>query len=161
MGRTKPFRLLLAASVLALAAVGASSGGVAAYGAADHPLAQLELSANCNDPSFGLCQQVGLGGIWLWIEIDANGTGDIAGAGCGHDRAGSGGADSIRGEITWTSGSAADVVGAGGFLFGVDPNNQYYVIALGPGEVFGFPKTVGHYSFHPVPAVTIQLQVAP
>ena len=31
----------------------------------------------------------------------------------------------------------------------------------GPGEVFGFPKTVGHYSFHPVPAVTIQLQVAP
>ncbi len=161
MGRTKPFRLLLAASVLALAAIGASSGAVAAYGAADHPLAQLELSANCNDPSFGLCQQVGLGGIWLWIEIDANGTGDIAGAGCGHDRAGSGGADSIRGEITWTSGSAADVVGAGGFLFGQDPGDQYYVIALGPGPAFGFPKTVGHYSFHPVPAVTIQLQVAP
>jgi hypothetical protein len=161
MRSTKPLRLLLAASVLAVAAVGAGSGSVAAYGAADHPLAQLELSANCNDPGFGLCQQVGLGGIWLWIEIDANGTGDIAGAGCGHDRAGSGGAGPIKGEITWTSGTASDVLGAGGFLFGVDPGNAYYIVGLGPGEVFGFPKTVGHYSFSPVPAVTIQLQVAP
>jgi hypothetical protein len=161
MRSTKPLRLLLAASVLAVAAVGASSGSVAAYGAADDPLAQIELSANCNDPSFGLCQEVGLGGVWFWIEIDANGTGDIAGSGCGHDRAGSGGAFPIVGEISWTSGSASDVLGAGGFLFGVDPNDAYYVISIFPGETFGFPKTVGHYSFHPVPAVTIQLQVAP
>jgi hypothetical protein len=160
MGHRK-LRLILAAGLLALGALGATGGGVAAYGKADQPLAQLELSANCNDPTFGLCQQVGLGGIWFWIEIDANGTGDIAGAGCGHDRAGSGGASPIRGEITWTSGSAADVLGAGGFLFGVDPSNSYYIIQFAPGEVFGFPKTVGHYSFHPVPAVTIQLQVAP
>jgi hypothetical protein len=161
MDGMKRLRLLFAASVLALAALGATSGSAAAYGRADQPLAQLELSANCNDPNFGLCQQVGLGGIWLWIEIDANGTGDIAGAGCGHDRAGTGGAGSIRGEIQWTSGSAADVLGQGGFLFGQDPANQYYIVALAPGEVFGFPKTVGHYSFAPVPAVTIQLQVAP
>lgn len=157
----RALRLALAASLLAVVALGATSGSAAAYGSADQPLAQLELSANCNDPSFGLCQQVGLGGIWFWIEIDANGTGDIAGSGCSHDRAGHGGASSIRGEIDWTSGSAADVLGAGGFLFGLDPGDAYYVIALGPGEVFGFPQTVGHYSFHPVPAVTIQLQVAP
>jgi len=161
MPRTRPLRLILAAGLLALGALGASSSGVAAYGKADHPLAQIELSANCNDPTFGLCQQVGLGGIWLWIEIDAGGTGDIAGAGCGHDRAGTGGAFPFRGEVSWTSGSIADVLGAGGFPFGVDPNNAYYIIALGPGEVFAFPQTVGHYSQHPVPAVTIQLQVAP
>jgi len=161
MPRTKPLRLILAAALLALGALGATSSGVAAYGKADHPLAQIELSANCNDPTFGLCQQVGLGGIWFWIEIDAGGTGDIAGAGCGHDRAGTGGAFPFRGEISWTSGSIADVLGAGGFPFGVDPNNTYYIISVIPGEVFAFPKTVGHYSQHPVPAVTIQLQVAP
>jgi hypothetical protein len=161
MRARRTLQLLLAASLLATAAVGASASGVAAYGAAEHPLAQLELSANCNDPGFPLCQQVGLGGIWFWIEIDEGGTGDIAGAGCGHDRAGHGGATSIRGEIEWTSGSAADVLALNGFLFGVDPNDAYYIVALAPGEVFGFPQTVGHYSFHPVPAVTIQLQVAP
>jgi hypothetical protein len=161
MRRTKPLRLILAAGLLALGALGATSGSVAAYGKADQALAQLELSANCNDPTFGLCQQVGLGGIWLWIEIDANGTGDVAGAGCGHDRAGTGSAFPFRGEINWTSGSAADVLGAGGFLFGVDPGNTYYIINFGPGEVFAFPQTVGHYSYHPVAAVTIQLQVAP
>jgi hypothetical protein len=161
MRSTKPLRLLLAASLLTVAALGATTGGVAAYGRADQPLAQLELSANCNNPDFGLCQQVGLGGIWLWIEIDANGTGDIAGAGCGHIPGVGGGAGPIVGEISWTSGTASDVLGAGGFLFGVDPHNAYYIVGLGPGEVFGFPKTVGHYSFSPVPAVTIQLQVAP
>ena len=157
----KALRSLVAACLLALMVIGVSTGAVAAYGAAEHPLAQLELSANCNDPSFDLCQQVGLGGVWVWIEIDEGGTGDIAGAGCGHDRAGHGGASKILGEITWTYGTAADVIGANGFLFGVDPGNQYYLVEVFPGEVFGFPTTVGHYSFHPVPAVTIQLQVAP
>src|SRR5437660_1247518 len=59
MPRTKPLRLILAAGLLALGALGATSNGVAAYGRADHPLAQLELSANCNDPTFGLCQPNG------------------------------------------------------------------------------------------------------
>ena len=161
MRPTKPLRLVLAASLLAVAALGASSGAAFAYGSADHPIAQLELSANCNDPDFPLCQQVGLGGIWLWLEIDANGTGDVAGAGCGHLPGVGGGAGPIVGPITWTSGSESDVRGAGGFLFGADPNHAYYIVFLGPHEVFGFPKTVGHYSFHPVPAVSIQLTVAP
>ena len=108
MRPVKP-RLLLATSLLAVAALGASTGGVAAYGHADQPLAQIEFSANCNNPAFILCgpppDGFGLGGIWLWIEIDADGTGDVAGAGCGHDRAGSGGAFPIKGEITWTEGT--------------------------------------------------------
>src|SRR5215831_115288 len=99
-------RLVLSASLLAIAALGATTGGVAAYGHADHPLAQIELSGNCNNPDVPLCAPpeaggIGLGGIWLWIEIDGNGSGDVAGAGCGHIRGVGGGADSIRGDITW------------------------------------------------------------
>ena len=161
MRPTKPLRLLVAASLLAVGALGATTGGVAAYGHADQPLAQIEFSGNCNNPSFPLCAPppngFGLGGIWVWIEIDANGTGDIAGADCGHDRAGSGGAGSIRGEVTWWPST-----GPQGEAFAVDPNNLYYNVSLGHGgPPLSFPRTVGHYSFAPAPAVTLQLQVAP
>jgi hypothetical protein len=157
--RPLKLRLLLAASLLAVATLGASTGGVAAYGHAEQPLAQIEFSGNCNNPDFPLCfpppNGFGLGGVWFWIEIDAGGTGDIAGAGCGHDRAGSGGAGPIKGEISWTGGAA------NGAVFFADPNNKYYNVTIPDGTVFSFPQTQGHYSFKPAPAVTIQLQVAP
>ena len=57
------------------ASLGVAAPGVAAYGAADQPLAQIEFSGNCNNPDVEFCHKVGLGGIWLWIEIDG-------GAGC-------------------------------------------------------------------------------
>jgi hypothetical protein len=154
-------RVLLAAGVLAAATLGATTGAVAAYGRADQPLAQIEFSANCNNPSFPLCAPppagFGLGGVWLWIEIDTGGTGDIAGAGCGHDRAGSGGAGSIRGEIKWTGST-----GPQGIAFATDPHNLYYNVNLGDGgPPISFPQTVGHYSFMPAPGVAVQTQVAP
>ena len=159
--RLLKLRCLLAAGALAVAGLGATTAGAAAYGHADQPLAQIEFSANCNNPSYPLCAPppagFGLGGIWVWIEIDANGTGDIAGAGCGHDRAGSGGAGSIRGEITWTG-----TIGAQGVAFAVDPSNRYYNVSLGDGgPPISFPQTVGHYSFAPAPGVNIQTQIAP
>lgn len=159
--RLMRLRVLLAAAALAAAALGATTGGVSAYGHAEHPLAQIEFSANCNNPSFPLCAPppagFGLGGVWLWIEIDEGGTGDIAGAGCGHDRAGSGGAGSIRGEITWTG-----TTGAQGLAFATDPNNLYYNVNLGDGgPPISFPQTVGHYSFMPAPGVAVQTQIAP
>jgi hypothetical protein len=160
----KLLKVILIAGTVALSSVALSATGVLAYGQADQPLAQIELSANCNNPDFGLCQEVGLGGIWFWIEIDADGTGDIAGAGCAHTIGGPrGGAFPIRGEVTWESfsGSPADLQAAGFFAFGVDPGGNYYTVTLFPGEGFAFPKTVGHYSFKPVAGVTIQLQVAP
>lgn len=153
---------LFAAAAAAAAMSVATSGQALAYGSADQPLAQVALSANCDNPAFPLCQQVGLGGIWLWVEIDTGGSADVAGAECGHDRAGSGGAGSIKGEFDWTSFSGSpDQFAAAypdGFLFGVDPNASYYVL-LPFG--FGFPTTVGHYSLHPAPGVSIQLQIAP
>jgi hypothetical protein len=155
------FRIIFLGAALALATLGMSSSGVAAYGAADHPLAQIEFSANCNNPSYPLCAPppagFGLGGIWVWIEIDSNGTGDIAGAGCGHIRGGGGGAGSIRGDITWTAST-----GARGLAFAVDPHNLYYNVSLGDGgPPISFPQTVGHYSFRPAPGVSIQTQIAP
>jgi hypothetical protein len=154
--------LLLVLSVAALTAGVAAfgSGEAFAYGSADQPLAQVEISANCNNPAFGLCQEVGLGGIWLWIEIDTGGTADVAGAGCGHVRGLGGGAGSIRGEVPWVAITAADLASLdpSTFVTGEDPNGNYYYL-----PAFGFvvPQTVGHYSLRPASAVTIQTQVAP
>jgi hypothetical protein len=159
-------RVLVATVAVVVASLGASSNAAFAYGAAEHPLAQLEFSGNCNNPSFPLCfppEQggVGLGGIWIWVEVDANNAGDVAGAGCGHIRGGGGGAGSIRGEITWTYGTISDAFAAGAFPLGQDPHNQYYIVTLGPGEAFAWPTTVGHYSSHPAPAVALEAQTAP
>jgi hypothetical protein len=158
----RPLRTLFAAGLLGFALIGATAGGALAYGKADQPLAQIELSANCNNATFGLCQGQ-TGGVWLWIEIDsANGqTADIAGAGCGHIKGVGGGADSIRGEIDWTYSDTAQ--GLPGIFFAPDPVGYYNIVLQGPNgpETFSFPVTVGHYSTHPAPGVAIELQVAP
>jgi hypothetical protein len=155
------FRIIFLGVALAVATLGVSTSGVAAYGRADHPLAQIEFSANCNNPGFALCAPppdgFGLGGIWLWIEIDTGGTGDVAGAGCGHVRGGGGGAGSIRGDVTWWAST-----GPQGLAFAVDPHNLYYNVDIGDGgPPLSFPQTVGHYSFKPAPGVTVQTQIAP
>ena len=140
-----------------------------AYGAAEHPLAQLELSGNCDNPAFPLCAppsrtSVGTGGIWIWIEIDAGGTGDVRGADCIHTVGGGGpvGATPIHGEITWTSVTLAQGIAGGGQFFGtIDPGNHYYLVVLPDGEKLIFPQTVGHYSYQPINGVSLQMQVAP
>jgi hypothetical protein len=164
MRLAKPLRLFLAAG-LAFATLAVSSGAAAAYGSADHPLAQIEVSANCDNPSFALCAPppagVGLGGIWLWIEIDQGGIADVAGAACERLKGVGGGANSIRGEAPWWPfhGSVAALQTAfpGTFVVGTDPGNNYYVVPFG----LAFPVTTGHYSFRPVAGVTVQAQVAP
>jgi hypothetical protein len=146
------------AGTLALATIGFTAGGVAAYGRADQPLAQVEFSGNCDNPSFAFCQQVGVGGIWLWIEIDANHTADIRGSQCGHGAGGSG-ASPIRADgVTWWWSATPE-----GTPAVLNPNldpNGYYNLALGP-ETLSFDVTQGHYSAHPVPGVSVNWQVAP
>lgn len=157
-------RLLLLAATLSIATLGASTGSALAYGRADAPLAQIELSANCDNPGFPLCSSsgVGLGGIWLWMEIDQGGMMDVAGAGCDHLPGVTAGAGSIRGTAPWWPfhGSVAQLQAAFGpdtFVVGSDPNNNYYVVPFG----FAFPMTTGHYSVTLAPRVFIQSQVAP
>jgi len=154
-------RIGLLAGSLALLSLGMTASGVAAYGAADQPMAQVEFSANCNDATFDLCQRVGLGGIWLWIEIDGNGTADVAGSGCFHvpgGGPGTSGAESITGEFPWTW--SATPVGTDVTFGAYDGAEGYDVVDLGF-ETFSFPATYGHWSGHPVPAVAIETQVAP
>ena len=105
MSLARHLRVVTMSAILVLASFGLTAGTVFAYGHADQPLAQLEISGNCNNPDFAFCSDVvGLGGIWLWIEIDAGGTADVAGAVCGHSRGGPrGGASAIRGEFDWST----------------------------------------------------------
>jgi len=162
LSRFKVLRMAALSATLALSAAALGASSVFAYGHADQPLAQVEISGNCNNPSFPLCaappEGVGLGGIWVWVEIDANGTGDVAGAGCGHNIGGPrGGAESIRGEIAWSYSSAENLPPEAQVFF-ADPTDTYYWIpALG----FAVPVTQGHYSFHPASGVALEMQVAP
>ncbi|HET8586252.1 MAG TPA: hypothetical protein VFM74_00100 [Candidatus Limnocylindria bacterium] len=168
MGVTKVLRALVLGGAVAASAALLSATSVFAYGRADQPLAQIELSANCNNPSFPLCAPppdgVGLGGLWFWVEVDAGGSADLAGAVCGHDRAGSGGALSLRGETEWQwfSGSLNELHTMGVEAFVQDPNDTYYIVTVPKiGEHFAFPATQGHYSLKPVSGVTIQITIAP
>jgi hypothetical protein len=164
MRRIRAPRLLAAAAIVTVVAIGVAAPSAAAYGRADQPLRQIEFSANCNNPAFPLCAPApagfGLGGIWLWIEIDANQTGDVAGAGCGHVRGGGGGgAGSIRRDVTWWWSATPQGFPA---AFGAPPDaNGYYNVDIGGGEVLAFPVTIGHYSAHPARGVAIEVQVAP
>jgi hypothetical protein len=161
-------RTVLLAGLLTAASLGAGAGNVAAYGHDDHPLAQIELSGNCNNPEFPLCFPFdqggfGLGGVWLWIEIDdddivgdGSGMADVAGSICGHVRGEGGFASSIRGEFPWEFS-----VAPGGPPIFLDPNGYYNVDFGSTLGVMPLPVTLGHYSLHPVAGVAIELQVAP
>lgn len=156
------------AGLLAAAGAASSATSAFAYGSADQPLAQVSVSANCDNPSFFLCQPsaVGTGGIWFWVEVDANGTGDMTGAACGHTVGGIGGpggagAGSIKGSATWTY-TSLEAAPKGAIFFGAfDPNDRYYAITLSIGETWLIPTTTGHYGVTLANGVQLQLNVAP
>lgn len=151
-------RALLISAVVAAASVMVTTSSVFAYGAADQPLAQIEISGNCNDPSFPFCSQVHVGGIWVWIEIDAGGTGDYTGSFCEHVVGGpSGGAIPLRGDLSWHYASAAttDRPVLPGFE---DPTDTYYDISF---FEFAVPVTQGHYATQSAPGVNTMVEVAP
>jgi len=158
------------AATLALAAVATSAGTAFAYGRADHPLAQVEVSANCDNPSFPLCQPfpagVGTGGIWYWVELDADGTGDLSGAACGHTVGGVGGpggagAGSIKGTATWQY-TTLETAPPGAIFFGTfDPHDRYYAVTITDGSTWLIPTTTGHYAQKLANGVQLQITVAP
>ena len=146
MLRIKTF--LLACLLAAAAAGGTSATALADYG--NGAQYQIELSANISGTSGG--------GVWLWISLNSDGTGDYSGADCGH---GGAGATSDKGDVTWTT-SGGSVVISGVVLNGLA----------------GFPTTItvptayGHYTgtvaafltlptFIPSFVGNSQLQVAP
>jgi hypothetical protein len=140
---------VVSASVLAGAgALAAAAPASASYGRG--ALYQIELSANIGGPQGG--------GVWLWIELNRDGTGDYQGSDCGH-----GGLRSAHdsGDVTWyVSGGQVFIKpvilnGLGGF-----PATVTVPAAYGH-----YPGTVGTYitlpGFIPPDAGNSQVQVAP
>lgn len=180
---------LLVALVAAFAVIAGvtGSGKAFAYGHADQPVAQIEISANCDNPSFAFCNVVGLGGVWSWSELDNVPSSTVPGwnamdstfAGCGHTRGG-GGPGSAGG------GGGPDPIGAWQEYASLDdamtanPNAEPIFLALGSDPYTGsvyvldffpgsgsddfmpiVPVAQGHYSAHPMSGVSLQVQVAP
>jgi hypothetical protein len=166
----KTVRLTVFVVLVVAAVAGLGSGKALAYGKADQPLAQVEVSANCDNPSFFLCAPfpagVGTGGIWYWVELDANGTGDLSGAACGHTVGGAGGpggagAGSIKGTATWAY-TSLEAAPPGAIFFGAaDPNDHYYAVTITDGSTWLIPTTTGHYGVKLANGVQIQITVAP
>lgn len=163
-----------------------TAGGSAkafAYGKADQPIAQVEISGNCNNPSFPLCaEEVGLGGVWVWSELDTSGDNTTSGtmdatvAFCGHVIRGGGpgsaggGGGPVRSGVWYTYPSLEDAMNAYSNAFPFYDSAEYtgrvWLLDFFPGTgaddfIAVVPAQMGHYSLQPVPAVTIQTQVAP
>ena len=169
--------LILVALFSALAAGLAAAPRAFAYGAADQPVAQVEISGNCDNPGFWLCAPepdgVGTGGVWAWAELDSNGSMDATVAFCGHvvggggpGNAGGGGHPDRFG--TWTTISSLSDAPAGAFPFfdASKTYSSYYVLDFFPGSgsddfIAIVPAPVGHYAWQPTHGVSIQTQVAP
>ena len=149
---------------LALIMAGSMSGGFllssATKASADYGSGaqyQIEISDNCNGPQ--LCEVAQGDGIWLWIELNANGTGDYAGSDCIHNSPiAPTGALVNRGDITsWSVSAGTLTINGVKLLGGTVP------------VTITVPATYGHYvqqttqifpDFLPIPGQA-QVQVAP
>jgi hypothetical protein len=178
--------VMLIAAFAAIAGV-TGTGKALAYGHADQPVAQIEISANCDNPSFPFCNQVGLGGVWAWSELDNIPSSTVSGwnemdstfAGCGHTRGGGGpgsaggggGPDPIGVWQEYPNLGAALLANPNAepilFLGGSNPyTGAVYVLDFFPGSGSDdfmpiVPVAQGHYSAHPMSGVSLQIQVAP
>lgn len=155
--------VLLVAGAVALA--GAAFAAVPAR--ADYgPGAQYQIALSANSPGPTQTQGVGGlhgGGIWLWIALYPNGTGDYAGADCGHGV----GATSDRGDVAWHF-DGDDIVVDGVVLngFANSPYGAPFATTITVPRAYGhYTGTVGSFltlpGFIPPFIGSSQLEVAP
>lgn len=117
---------------------------------------QIEISDNCT--GLQQCLVAKGDGVWLWLELNKDGTGDYSGADCVHDLAGSGlsGAFGDRGDVHWSSANGSITITGVVLIGGTVP------------VTITVPAGYGHYvksapqvfSDFPIPG-QVQLQVAP
>lgn len=177
---------IAAAVVIAAGMLG--TGKALAYGHGDQPVAQVEISGNCDNPTFFFCSNVvGVGGIWAWAELNNVPSTTVSGwnemdatvADCGHTVGGGGpgsagaggGPDQIGVWQEFASLTAAEQATGGDaeplLLWGRKPLHRgpVYVLDFFPGSPGDFmpvvPVAQGHYSAQPVSGVSLQIQVAP
>lgn len=184
-------RLALAAAALPLAFSGITAIGSTnafAYGHADSPIRQVEISGNCDNASYCDSTPLGTSGFWIWAELAASspnatsGSVDAAGAGCGHTIGGPGaGAGGGPANGTWKEVTLPQAVDDRAFPVDVavdasghpDLSVRYFEITLDvPVPILAVPVPIGHYSVTglqfgfpalgpPPPGVNFQTQVAP
>lgn len=145
-------------SVLAISSAGVLAAGmavgVATPAAADYgnqAVYQIEISANFTSPDGGF-------GVWLWIELNADGTGDYAGSDCGHTPGVEAGAISDRGDVTWTSSNGILTIHDVGLFGGALPVT--FTLPAGYGHYYYAPGTLYQVVGFPVPGWA-QVQIAP
>ena len=159
--------MLAALAAAAVLAVGFASPAGAYGGGAGHDTWQVGISGNCNNLSF--CGADGLGGFWGWAEFDrfADGTitGDAQFTDCQHFL-GSGGGGAGHADVDIISAHIGpsqdgDANFPGGQVFYVD-HNVVNGVTDAPGTLgdSGIPAEPGHYSAHPVPRVSGNIQVS-
>lgn len=187
MRRTGLLVALVAAAASAACFVG--TGTASAYGHADQPVAQVEISGNCDNPTFFFCSNVvGVGGIWAWSELDNVSSSTVPGwnemdstvSSCFHTPGGGGpgsagaggGPDPIGVWKEFASLGAAEAATGGNaepllLIGGTNPyTGPVYVLDFFPGSGSNdfmpvVPVAQGHYSAQPVSGVSLQIQVAP
>jgi hypothetical protein len=86
--------VMTAASLAGPIVLAGAAPALASYG--NSAVYQVEISANGVGASQG-------GGVWLWIELASNGTGDYTGSDCGREGPGAAGAAPDSGDVTWSS----------------------------------------------------------
>ena len=104
-------RILFLTAALTLAMVGLGLPGLTSSAHADYGKGaqyQVEISANIPGTAGG--------GIWLWIELDQDGTGTYQGSDCGH---GGLGAAHDSGDVTWQDNGNGTITISGVVLNGL------------------------------------------
>lgn len=120
------FRMIFAAFAAAtVTAVIATAPASADYGPG--AVYQVEITVNEGGPAGG--------GVWLWLALYPDGTGDYAGSDCGHGH----GAAADRGDVTWSSANGTLTI-SGVVLNGFGPLSPVPVTIT-------VPSAYGHYSY--------------
>jgi hypothetical protein len=120
-------KLVFFAALVAVVAAAFAATASADYGRG--AVYQVEITANFAGPQGG--------GVWLWIELDGDGTGTYQGADCGHG----GGAIHDSGDVTWHNNGDGTISITPVNLLGLE-----FAFGIGPTTVT-VPSAYGHRSY--------------
>lgn len=157
---TRSLLAIVVPGALMAAMIGGAFGATAAQAYGNDHVYQLTFSLNCNDRHSPLCAPdvFGLGGVWGWIEPDADATADATVTFCGHGQGFNGAFHENLDEVPWSIVPESDL--GDRFATGSDPGGQYIVFDEGSDLGFiAFPATPDHYSISFGPGITAQSTV--
>jgi hypothetical protein len=131
-GRKMKQKLVCLVLVVAAAVLVSATSASADYGKG--AIYQIELSVNTPGRDGG--------GVWLWIALEPDFTGDYAGSECGHGGAGTA---SDKGDVTWHY--SGDSVVIDGVALNALPNAVFPVFIPPPYmTTITVPRAYGHYT---------------